>query len=63
MKPDRGLMRSYMIDRLVEDMDNWDLETIVGWAQHVRREQLEASDIKSIRSEYEDAFPDEDADA
>jgi hypothetical protein len=45
-----------MIQDLVDDMENWDLDTLLGWAQAVRSKMLFSEDVKEIRDEWNFMF-------
>lgn len=38
-----------MIEAIVEDMSNWDLETLLSWAQDQQRMNLETADTEEIQ--------------
>ena len=38
---------------VIDDMDNWDLETLLGWAQQEREAMLRNAGEKAIECEYD----------
>jgi len=43
-----------MIEALIEDMDNWDYETLLSWAQDRQRMNLEAADREEIQFYFDE---------
>lgn len=45
-----------MIDELVDDMENWDLDSLLAFAKDYRRELLNHACISDIVEEYKEIF-------
>ena len=45
--------KAQMINDIVASMESWDNDEVLNWAQAVRRDILEKSNIKTVKFEYE----------
>jgi hypothetical protein len=45
--------REEMINELVNQIDDWDLETLIDWAKDVRRQSLEQETDKRLKEIYQ----------
>ena len=45
-----------MIDELVADMEDWDNDNILGWAQRKYREELELMPPQRVRQIYDNVL-------
>jgi len=43
-----------MIEAIVEDMSNWDFETLLSWAQDQQRMNLETADTEEIQIYFDE---------
>lgn len=43
-----------MIAAIIEDMENWDLETLLSWAQDQQRMNLESADTEEIQVYFDE---------
>ena len=46
------MTREEMIEAIIADVDNWDLDNLIGWIQHEMRAKLNSSTTGDITDEY-----------
>ena len=46
------MTREEMIDAIINDVDNWDLDNLIGWIQHEMRTRLNELSTDDIVEEY-----------
>ena len=43
-----------MIEAIIDDMNNWDMATLLSWAQDQQRMNLESADIEEIQVYFDE---------